>query len=69
MVPVICGMHCRGDLEVGGLLLYSLEMTEFLLLSFLKGMKNQPNAVVRNHSGLEPTSTKVSQHSLTYTDI
>lgn len=61
MVPVIYGMLRRGDLGVSGLLLYSLEMTEFLLLSFLKGMKKQPN-VVRNHSRLEHTSTTVNQH-------
>lgn len=62
MVPVICGMLRIGDLGVSGLLLYSLEMTEVLLLSFLKGMKKQLNVVVRNHSGLEGTSTKVNQH-------
>lgn len=62
MVLVICGMLRRGDLGVSGLLLYSLEMTEFLLLSFVKGMKKQPNVVVRNHSGLEHTPTTVNQH-------
>lgn len=62
MVAVVCRMLWRRDLDDSGLMLYCLEITEFLQLSFLKGIKKQPNAVVRNHNGSERTATKVNQH-------